>query len=267
MAQEDFRGAFDAAARDFTALGPHLWNPIGAAVTAISRPAPGERVLDACCGTGASAIPAARAVGTAGRVDAVDLSGPMVEEVRRQSDGLPQLRPGQADVTAWAGADYDLVQCALGIFFFPDMTAGTDHLISRARPGGRVVLTIWRGDTVMAPGRHLGRAVSAVTGAESPAPRPPQLIDRISQADSYAAWLTERGLDEVEVTVNEMSLAMTDEVAWLLVLGSGFRRALTDLPAEAVADVREHYLASLSESGLSDLDATTLIGSGVRQRP
>ncbi|MEU0884782.1 methyltransferase domain-containing protein [Lentzea sp. NPDC005914] len=263
-AQQDLRGAFDAAARDFAALGRHLWNPIGTAVTAVAKPGPGERVLDACCGTGASAIPAAHAVGPDGVVDAIDLSGPMVDEVRRLSAGLPQLRPGQADVTTWPGADYDLVQCALGIFFFPDMTAGTDHLISRARHGGRVVLTIWRGDAIMSPGRHLGRAVSAVTGAEPPAPRPPQLIDQIGQADAYAAWLTERGLAGVEVTVNEMRLEMTDEVAWLLVLGSGFRRALADLSAEVVADVREHYLASLRADGLSELDATTLIGSGGR---
>jgi SAM-dependent methyltransferase len=262
--QDDYRGAFDAAARDFHALGPHLWNPVGAAVTAVARPALGERVLDACCGTGASAIPAAHAVGPEGAVDAVDLSGPMVDEVRRLSAGLPQLRPSQADVTTWAEGDYDLVQCALGIFFFPDMVAGTDHLISRARPGGRVVLTIWRGDAIMKPGPHLGRAVTAVTGTESPAPRPPQLVDRIGQAAPYSAWLTERGLSGVEVTEHEMRLALTDEVAWLLVLGSAFRRALENLSADAVEDVRERYLASLRADGLSELDATTLIGSGIR---
>ncbi|MFS8105183.1 class I SAM-dependent methyltransferase [Lentzea alba] len=262
--QQDYRGAFDEAAADFNALGNHLWNPIGTAVTTVASPTPGERVLDACCGTGASAIPAAHEVGPDGLVDAVDLSAPMVDVLRRLATDLPQLRPHNADVTTWEPADYDLVQCALGIFFFPDMTAGTEHLISRARPGGRVVLTIWRGDTIMAPGRHLARAVSAVTGVEKEAPRPPQQVDRIGQADTYAAWLTERGLADVEVTVNELRLTMTNEVAWLLVLGSGFRHALTDLSADQVAEVRERYVASLREDGLSEVDATTLIGSGTR---
>lgn len=264
--QDDYRGAFDAAAADFTVLGRHLWDPIGVAVTAVARPASGERVLDACCGTGASAIPAARAVGPDGAVDAVDLSGPMIDELRLRATELPQLNPHHADVTTWPTTDYDLVQCALGIFFFPDMTAGTDHLISRARPGGRVVLTIWRADTIMAPGRHLARAVTAVTGTESPPPRPPGLIDRINQADTFAAWLAERDLSGVEVTVNEMRLTMTDEVAWQLVLGSAFRRALENLTAEAVSEVRQRYLASLRADGLSELDATTLIGSGRRPR-
>lgn len=262
--QTEIRGAFDAAAADFTALGRYLWEPIGTAAVAIADPRPGERVLDACCGTGASAIPAAGLVGQDGLVDAVDLSGPMIGELRRLSSHLPQLRPHQADVTTWAGESYDVVQSALGIFFFPDMTAGTDHLISLARPGGRAVFTIWRGESMVAAGRHLGRAVAEVTNTPVPAPRPPHLIDQINQADAYANWLTERGLVDVEVTVNEMTLTMTPEVAWLVIVGSGFRGALAKVPANAVDTVRELYLASLRDEGVTELDATTLIGGGRR---
>lgn len=103
---------------------------------------PGERVLDACCGTGASALPAAALVGPTGTVDAVDMSGPMVAELRRRAADVPQVTAHEADVTTWPGTDYDAVVCALGIFFFPDMTTGTDHLVRRARPDGRVALTI-----------------------------------------------------------------------------------------------------------------------------
>ncbi|GGM89989.1 hypothetical protein GCM10011609_28590 [Lentzea pudingi] len=262
--QTEIRGAFDAAAADFTALGRHLWEPIGTTAVAVADPKPGERVLDACCGTGASAIPAARLVGTTGHVDAVDVSGPMIDELRRLSAGLPQLHAHQADVTTWPGEGYDLVQSALGIFFFPDMTVGTDHLISRVRPGGRAVFTIWRGGSMAAAGRHLGLAVAEVTNTPVPAPRPPHLIDRINQEDPYAAWLGERGLVDVEVTTNEMTLTMTPEVAWLVIVGSGFRGALTKVPADLVEAVRDRYLASLRDEGVAELDATTLIGSGHR---
>jgi ubiquinone/menaquinone biosynthesis C-methylase UbiE len=51
-----------------------LWDPLGEAYVDLVAPAPGDRVLDACCGAGASAIPAARAVGASGTVDAVDLT-------------------------------------------------------------------------------------------------------------------------------------------------------------------------------------------------
>jgi hypothetical protein len=154
------------------------------------------------------------------------------------------------------------VQSALGIFFFPDMTVGTEHLIGLARPGGRVAFTIWRGDAMAAAGRHLGRAVAAATNAEPPGERKPHLIDRINQADTFATWLADRGLSDVDVTVNELRLPMTIDLAWLVIIGSGYRGALTTLEPDTVAAVRELYLSSLREEGVTELDATTLIGVG-----
>lgn len=264
--QHDTRRAFDAAAADFTALGRHLWAPIGAATAAAARLRPGDRVLDACCGTGASAIPAAQVVGPDGVVDAVDISGPMIGELRRMSAGLPQLDAHQADVTTWDTNGYDVVQSALGIFFFPDMTADTDRLISLARPGARVVFTIWRGEAMAAAGTYLGRAVAAATNTAPPKKREPHLIDRINQPDSYTTWLTERDLVDVTVTVHELRLPMPPDMAWLVITGSGYQRALTTLDPDTIETIRQHYLDSLHADGITELDATTLIGTGTTRR-
>lgn len=260
------RVGFDAAAAaDFTALGRYLWDPISEAMVALVGPRPGERILDACCGTGASARPAARLVGPDGVVDAVDVSGSMAGELRRLAAGLPQLAVHQADVTEWPADGYDVVQCSLGIFFFPDITAGTEYLIARARPGGRVALTLWRAGAVEPAGRYLGRAVAAATGEEAPGERPRYLFDEINKPDAYAAWLAERGLSDVEVTVREARLSMTPEIAWLVILGSGYRAKLTELAPETVEEVRERYLKALAADGVTELDVTTLIGFGRRE--
>ena len=256
------REAFDAAASDFDALGHHLWEPIGADAVAAAGPRAGERVLDACCGTGASAVPSARMVGETGLVDAVDISAPMIAELRDRAVGLAQLRAHEADVTAWGGTGYDLVQSVLGVFFFPDMLAGTRCLIGMARPGGRAAFTIWRGGAMVAAGKHLGLAVADVRRTDPPAERRPHLIDRINQPGTYAEWLRSIGLAEVEVAVHERALPMTPEVAWLLVLGSGYRGALTGLPPATIAEVRERYLTRLREAGIDELDTTTLTGIG-----
>lgn len=257
------RDAFDAAAADFAALGRHLWEPVGADAVSVAGPQPGERVLDACCGTGASAVRSARQVGPGGLVDAVDVSGPMIAELRERAAGLPQLHAHEADVTSWGGAGYDLVQSALGIFFFPDMEAGTRHLIGTARSGGRVAFTIWRRGAMDPAGRQLALAVAEVTGAEQPGERPKRPGDRINQPDTFAAWLNDLGLSEVDVTVHERALPMTPEIAWLLVLGSGYRGVLGGLDPDQVARVRDRYLARLDEVGLTELDATTLVGTGI----
>ncbi|WP_260478699.1 hypothetical protein [Kibdelosporangium aridum] len=57
---------------------------------------------------------------------------------------------------------------------------------------------------------------------------------------------------------------MTPDVAWLVILGSGYRGALAKLSADTVDAVRELYLVSLRDDGVTELDATTLIGSGYR---
>jgi SAM-dependent methyltransferase len=257
--------AFDAAATDFDRLAEHLWDRIGRATADAARLQPGERVLDACCGTGASARPAAAAVGPDGRVDAVDLSAPMIEVLNRAAADLPQLRGHASNVLDWPEGGYDAVLCALGIFFFPDMAAGTGALVGRARPGGRVVATIWRRGAMEAAGLHLGQAVAAVRDSPPPGPRPPHLVDRVStSAATFGAWLTERGLDHVAVTVVEQHLPMTEDLAWLVITGSGFRAALAPLTKAEVEAVRQAYLGRLRSAGVERLDATVLIGTGTR---
>ncbi|NEE03471.1 class I SAM-dependent methyltransferase [Phytoactinopolyspora halotolerans] len=253
--------AFDAAAAGFQDLGRYLWEPIGAATVAATAPQPGERVLDACCGNGASAIPAAHRVGPDGLVDAVDLSAPMIDELNALAGDLPQLRSHHADATTWPADGYDTVQSALGIFFFPDMAVGTEWLIGRARPNGRVGLTIWRDGAMEAAGHHLHAAIAQVTGTEPPK-RPQHPIFAINKADAYRSWLVERGLTDVDIATHELRLPMTPDIAWLVITGSGFVGALSALSPADVDAVRDAYLTSLSEQKVDELDATTLIGTG-----
>jgi trans-aconitate methyltransferase len=259
-----YQKAFDTAAADFERLGAHLWKPIGQATVDRTAPSPGDRVLDACCGNGASAVPAALRVGDRGRVDAVDRSAAMIEDLRSRTAGLTSLHAHAADVTSWPGSGYDVVQAVLGIFFFPDMAAGTEHLISRARPGGRAGFTIWRRGAMVTPGNHLRQAVAQVTGKAAET-RPAGPVEAVNVADGYRAWLTDRGLTDVTVTTHEMRLPLTPELAWLVVTGSGFVTVLDGLDENRIAEVRAVYLDSLGRAGVTEFDATTLIGVGYSQ--
>src|SRR4051794_22697455 len=74
MSARDPGLAFTDGALQFEAWSQDLWDPVGRDVVAAAELKPGQRVLDACCGTGAATFPAAAAVGPEGSVDAVDLS-------------------------------------------------------------------------------------------------------------------------------------------------------------------------------------------------
>ena len=109
--------------------------------------APGEQVLDAACGTGLVAFGAARAVGPAGRVVGVDLSGAMVEAARRSARlrNVANVTFARMDAEALAlpDASFDVALCALGLMYVPEPAAALRELRRVLRPGGRLVLAVW----------------------------------------------------------------------------------------------------------------------------
>lgn len=132
------------AAASVTDLDDLIWNPISTATMARAHPQFDELVLDAYAGDGASALPTAELVGIGGLVDAIDPSAELIEIAReRAGERMPQLRLHVADPATWEMTGYDLVQCVLGVTSFEDLDAGVRHLIERARPGGRMAITVW----------------------------------------------------------------------------------------------------------------------------
>src|SRR5205807_9875988 len=65
---------YNAAADFFDASPLSFWDYFGRRTIDLLSLSTGSRVLDVCCGTGASALPAAEAVGPTGNVIGVDLA-------------------------------------------------------------------------------------------------------------------------------------------------------------------------------------------------
>jgi SAM-dependent methyltransferase len=266
----DFAGEFADAAESFAELDEVLWNPISTAAVSRSHPRFDERVLDACCGDGASALPTAELVGVGGVVDAIDPAEPLIEIAReRAGERMPQLRFHVADVTSWEPTGYDLVQCVLGISSFPDVEADTRRLIERARPGGRVALTVWtRG--ALEPLPELLVAALPEGGPSDPGEPTTATTLGIEHADtpgSLARWLGELGLVEVRAEAVRRHVDVTPELAWQLVSGTGLRAIVSDLDDAALEGVRKRFLAALAERDVPTIDATTLIAVGRRPEP
>lgn len=257
----DLGDVFDAGHDEFAVLGPVLWNPIGAATVDAAGIQDGDRVLDVCCGAGASAIPAARAVGADGRVDAIDLAERLLEQGRAAAPDLPQLRFTHADATRWDVSGYDVVQCVFGVFFLPDMDAASARLASLARPGGRFVVTTWGEAAVSPVPQILGDAVVAEGGApEDSAGRGPGA--RINTPDKLTAWLTGLGLTDVRVVTFEHSMALDDTTSWAIVMGSAMRMRLSGVTARLLPKVRARFVDLLRARKVDRMNAVSLIGIG-----
>src|SRR5262249_53104525 len=107
----------------------------------------GARVLDVCCGSGASALHAAAAVGASGTVLGVDLAERLLESARAKSKarGISNIRFQVGDLLdlQLEGAQFDAVICVFGIFFAPDMTRALRSLWQCVHPGGKLAITTW----------------------------------------------------------------------------------------------------------------------------
>jgi demethylmenaquinone methyltransferase / 2-methoxy-6-polyprenyl-1,4-benzoquinol methylase len=109
---------------------------------------PGDRVLDACCGTGDLALAAVRA---GGRVTGLDFSERMLERARRKSGEIEWLR---GDVLALPFEDgaFDAATVGFGVRNLEDLERGLAELRRVLRPGGRLaILEITRPRGVLAP--------------------------------------------------------------------------------------------------------------------
>src|SRR5581483_9400509 len=101
----------------------------------------GDRVLDACCGTGDLALAArARGAGVVG----LDFSEAMLERARAKSRDVEWVR-GDVLALPFDDASFDAVTVGFGVRNVDDLEAGLRELRRVLRPGGRLgVLEITR---------------------------------------------------------------------------------------------------------------------------
>jgi demethylmenaquinone methyltransferase/2-methoxy-6-polyprenyl-1,4-benzoquinol methylase len=108
----------------------------------------GDRVLDACCGTGDLALAAEWA---GGRVTGVDFSERMLDRARRKSTAVEWVR-GDALALPFEDGAFDAATVGFGVRNLDDLERGLAELRRVLRPGGRLgVLEITRPRGLLAP--------------------------------------------------------------------------------------------------------------------
>jgi ubiquinone/menaquinone biosynthesis C-methylase UbiE len=103
----------------------------------------GTRVLDVACGTGNSAIPAARAGGV---VTGVDIATNLLEQARKRAaaEGLKvSFDEGDAEELPYPEQSFDIVMTMFGAMFAPRPERVAAELLRVCKPGGLVAMANW----------------------------------------------------------------------------------------------------------------------------
>ncbi len=121
--------------------------PLTEALIARARVRSGACVVEVGCGTGATTLQLAGAVGAHGSVLAIDLSEPLLAVARRRlmQGGHANVRlvRGDAQVHRFERACYDLVVSRFGVMFFDDPVGAFRNLARALQPGGRLAFVCW----------------------------------------------------------------------------------------------------------------------------
>lgn len=204
MAPEGVRTMFDRIApvydvmnRVMTAGLDRTWRRL--TVEAVVQP--GDRVLDACCGTGDLAVAAER---EGGIVTGLDFSAEMLQRARRKSETVAWVQGDLLDLP-FEDASFDVATVGFGVRNVADLAAGLRELRRVLRPGGRLAILeitqprgplrpffrLWFDRVVPLLGRILpgGQAYAYL----------PASVRRFPGADELAAQVRDAGFADVRV--------------------------------------------------------------------
>lgn len=130
----------------------------------------GEKVLDVACGTGNTAIPAARAGAV---VTGVDIAPNLIEYARERakSEGVNcRFEEGDAEALAFEDGSFDTVVTMFGAMFAPRPERVAAELIRVCRSGGRIAMANWT------PTGFAGRMFKLMASYVPPPPMPPPTL-------------------------------------------------------------------------------------------
>jgi ubiquinone/menaquinone biosynthesis C-methylase UbiE len=233
-------------------LVPAIFRPWATDLLELADLRQGERVLDVACGTGIVARLAAAQVGMTGKVTGLDLNAGMLRVARSLPAPVTWIE-GSALAMPLPDASFDAVLCQQGFQFFPDQAAWLQEVKRVLMPGGRVLLSFWKGDTpyssamAAAVEKHVGLEAAATLRTSRACP----------DAETVRSLMMQTGFRDARTCARDLTrrlpaiarfvlrhLAATPVAGAIAALSEGERAALAD-------DVRKALLAYEDGDGIS----------------
>ena len=220
---------------------PSIGAPVAADLMRAASLRPGERVLDAACGTGVVTKLAAERVAPGGTVAGLDADPAMLAVARATtpSDVSIDWHEAPAEDLPFPDESFDAVLCGMGLQFFSDREAGLREFHRVLVPGGRLVANV-PGPTppplqIMADSlaRHIGPESASFVHAVFSLHDPGDLRNLATQA----------GFEDVDVrsAVTSLELPTPAEFLWQYVWSTPLAAAVAQAGEERRAALENEF--------------------------
>lgn len=259
-AKKKAAATYNAASDYYDHPANTFWERYGRRTIERLKLAPGEHVLDVCCGSGASAIPTAEIVGPNGSVVGVDLAANLLELARAKAKqrNLENVvfQPGDMTQLQFPDDSFDTVVCVFGIFFVPEMEAALRELERVLRRGGKLAITTW-GPRFFEPGNTA--FWNSVRNVRPDLYKGFNPWDRISEVDSLLSLFHETSLPEPLVVLEADNQPVNSpEDWWAMIMGSGYRGTVEQLSPPDRDQVRSENIDFIRRASVRAVEANVI---------
>src|SRR5690349_22361328 len=266
QAKRKAEATYNAAAEHFDDLT--YWDVAGRRTVERLNLKPGLMVLDVGCGTGASALPAAEAVGETGKVIGVDLAENQLKRARikaaqRQLQNV-EFRVGDMTNLGFPDNHFDAVVSVFSVFFVPDMEGLVRELWRMVKPGGKLAITTW-GERYFAPVYSIWREAIQTERPDLYTAFNPW--DRISLPEQVSELLQTSGVPNAEIVPENGSQALrTPEDWWTIVLGQGMRATVDAMDAATVGRLHDRTVGWVRDNDVKAVETNFIFAVAVKDK-
>ena len=238
--KQSLAGLFDRAAESYENTGVAYFDTFGRRLVELASLRPGDTVLDAGCGRGAVAFPAAEAVGERGRVEAIDLSPAMVALTSATAPPNVTAAVGDAEAPDFAPGTFDAVLSGFVVFMLPDPISALARYRTLLRDGGTLGLSQFPAQPESKWSRVGAVTAKYLSGDGRPPESPVGSPERLAEAVAAAGFTDVRQETEpFETTFRDL------DQWWAWAWSHGQRGVYERVPADRLDDLKAELYALL----------------------